>query len=420
MNLDPSESINNSGTLRLDVLDAKDLPSADRNGYSDPFCKFELNGKDIFKTQVQKKTLQPAWNEFFETDIPSRTAANFICKVYDWDFASEPDHLGTTAINLNLLEPFKPQEYNLALDGKSGTIRLRALFRPAYVTRSRQGSSTFSGTFAVPGKVVTGVAGVPIKGVGMAAHGVGKVGRGVGSFIGHGFRGKSKDGIVMQPDEPTTPTGDGFTGLRRATGLVDTDASPVVSPPGAAMSSNVAIAEGSPHGRTKSIAGSTYTTGAGGAPTGSVSFEILSASGYPAKESILVLVKNVASKKVLHKTKHLKSSDAKIAYNGESFTTKCTADTQFQIQVKSHSTFGSDDDLGEAIVLIDESGAPVEKIVKVGEGTVTLKSSFIANSTESGGNDAASLRIPSAGVRRSFLSKRENGRASREVTPSTS
>jgi Ca2+-dependent lipid-binding protein len=38
MRLDPSESFNNQGTLRVDVLDAADLPAADRNGYSDPYC----------------------------------------------------------------------------------------------------------------------------------------------------------------------------------------------------------------------------------------------------------------------------------------------------------------------------------------------------------------------------------------------
>lgn len=79
MQLDPSESINNMGKLRVDVLDATDLPAADRNGFSDPYCKFELNGKEVYKTDKQKKTLHPAWNEYFEVDVASRVAADFVC-----------------------------------------------------------------------------------------------------------------------------------------------------------------------------------------------------------------------------------------------------------------------------------------------------------------------------------------------------
>ena len=52
MKLDPSESINNMGTLRVDILDGQDLPAADRSGKSDPYCKFELNGKEAYKTKT--------------------------------------------------------------------------------------------------------------------------------------------------------------------------------------------------------------------------------------------------------------------------------------------------------------------------------------------------------------------------------
>jgi Ca2+-dependent lipid-binding protein len=89
MKLDPSESISNMGTLRVDVLDAANLPSADRNGKSDPFCVFELDGKEVHKTQVQKKTLHPAWNEMFETKVASRTAAKFMVEIFDWDITSK-------------------------------------------------------------------------------------------------------------------------------------------------------------------------------------------------------------------------------------------------------------------------------------------------------------------------------------------
>lgn len=405
MSLDASESINNMGTLRVDILDGKDLPSADRNGYSDPFCKFELNGETVFKTQVQKKTLHPAWNEYFEVEIPSRTAAAFNCKVYDWDFASDPDFLGASAINLELLDPFQPKEYNLALDGKSGTIRVRMLFRPAYITRSRNGTSTFSGTFATPGKIVTGVAGAPIKGVGLAAHGVGKG----ASFLTRGFKSKKKDseetnGDVVPVTEMASANGNGFSGPKRSTGLVD-NSSPV-TPPGTA-------ARDPSHVRSKSGAGSIYSTatGAGGsAATGTANFTIVSATGYPPSESIMVYVKKVNDKKTIHKTKHIKSSSGAVSFN-EAFKTSCSADTQFKLEVKTHSTFGSGDDLGESVFFVDESGTSQDKSIKAGSGTVTLRSNFVLS-------EPSATDSPKAGLRRSLLSKKENGRMSREVTPS--
>lgn len=86
MELDPSESFNNSGTLRVDVLDAADLPAADRNGYSDPYCKFFLDGKEVYKTATQKKTLHPAWNEFFEVQVSSLypTRSSKVCHYQLW------------------------------------------------------------------------------------------------------------------------------------------------------------------------------------------------------------------------------------------------------------------------------------------------------------------------------------------------
>ncbi|KAI9743091.1 MAG: hypothetical protein M1818_003386 [Claussenomyces sp. TS43310] len=407
MALDPSESINNMGSLRVDVLDATDLPSADRNGYSDPYCKFELNGKEIFKTEVQKKTLHPAWNEFFEVDIVSRTDANFVCKVYDWDFASEPDKLGNAVINVELLEPFRPQEYKLSLDGKSGTIRLRLLFRPSYVQRSRQGSRTFSGSFAAPGRIVTGVAGAPIKGVGLAAHGVGKG----ASFVRHGFRTKSRETngapAIIAEDTQMANSGN-FSTPRRATGFNEAIEAPV-TPPG------TSIGPASPHSRTKSGGGeSIYTTGGsgGGASMGTANFTIVSASGFPPSTSVMVWVKQLPSKKVLYKTKHIKSTSGSVNFD-ESFTSKCSADTQFQLSVKAHATFGSDDDLGESLVFVDESGSGEEKSIKVGNGTVVVKSNFVA-APELDGTES----VRNGGPRKkNFLGRRDNGRGSREVTP---
>ncbi|KKY24469.1 putative membrane bound c2 domain protein [Phaeomoniella chlamydospora] len=405
MKLDPSESINNMGTLRVDILDAAELPAADRNGYSDPYCKFKYNGKEVFKTKVQKKTLHPAWNEFFELQIKSRTASDLKCEVYDWDFGDKADFLGAAAINLELLEPFQPQEMTFQLDGKSGAVRLKMLFKPDYVTRSRQGSSTFSGTFAPAGKVV----GAPVKGVGLVGGGVIKG----ASFLKRGLAGKNKED---KPAETATPPNELSQELTpqvtpsRATTL--TDGSPAV------------VSTPSPHQRTRSFGSFIGGTPKGGsAETGTAQFTILSASGYPQGAHVRVTVNQLGPKKTkeIHETKTVKApASGAVEFGGrETFKASCSADTQFQVQVQDHKMFGGTD-LGEALFFVDDQGTGgAEKTVKAGAGTVVLRSSFTpaAGSSTPNGTDSASLRPPTSGrdspdnsrksVRRSLLSKRE-------------
>lgn len=414
MTLDPSESINNMGNLRVDVLDAENLPAADSNGKSDPYCKFELNGQEVFKTKTIKKTLSPTWNEFFEVRVPSRTAADFKATVWDYDFADKPDRLGAADINLDQLEPFKAQEMKLILDGKSGVLRLRLLFRPDYITRTRQGTSTFSGTFSAPTRIVTGVAGAPIKGgvavVGGVAHGVGKG----ASFIRRGFGGSKKDKeangltpIGSSSELPTIMTSNGDDPapggmLKRSTNLADNE--PAGDPPGPANGGT------SKHGRTKSMGASSVHSLQPGAPgSGTASFTVVSATGFPPSADVYVSINQLAPKhKTIGKTKHHKAGSGGAFKFDETFRTTCTPDTQFQVQAKEHHTFGSDDDLGETMFFVDDSGAGGDKEVRVGTGTVIVRSTFVA------AEEGASPK--SSGLRRSFLSKREAPR-SRESTP---
>ncbi|KHJ31926.1 putative transmembrane protein [Erysiphe necator] len=408
MKLDPCESINNMGKLRVDVLDASQLPSADRNGYSDPFCRFELNGKDVFKTKVQKKTLHPAWNEFFEIDIASRTTAQFKCTVFDWDFGEKSEILGSTMINLTSLESFKAQEVNLELDGKSGSVRLRLLFKPGYVVRSRQGISHLSGTFATPGKIVTGVAGVPLKGVGFAAHGVGKG----ANFIRKGFKSRKKgddDINVENADTEVAEKSDNNIGdeptqtSNQIAGLSPNSLNPIT------------------HFRSKSFGASSIRSMAlAGSETtiGTAAFTILSATGYPPSTNLMVYLKQLGPKiKTLHRTEHIKTATGDVTFDErkESFKCTCSADTQFQIQVKDRKIFGSDDDLGEGLFFIDDSGTGVEKKVKVGAGSVIIKSNFILQ-PELGEN---SPRASSSAFRKSLLGKRENGKVARDGVSTT-
>ena len=391
MTLDPSESINNMGTLRVDVLDAAELPAADRNGYSDPFCRFKLNGKEVYKTKTQKKTLHPAWNEYFEVPITSRVGADFKCEVYDWDLGDKDDFLGGTPLNLAVLEPFQPQEMTYKLDGKSGVLRLKMLFKPSYVSRSRQGSATFSGTFGPAGKVM----GAPVKGVGKLGGGMVK---GAG-LLRRGFtnRGSSKN----------EPMDAGVNGGLNG----DSEAAPVQgSPVRAAAIVDGAGSPMTPHSRTKSGGGdSIYGNTPKGAEAGTASISVLSATGYPEGADVRVTIKMLGTKaKEVHKTKAVKSSSGTVEYSAESESCKttCAADTQFQVSVVDHHTFGSSKDLGEGTFFVSDQGSGAEQSVTAGAGKVMLRTSFAAG----GAGYTESLK-PSVSGRDSPDSKREARRS---------
>lgn len=373
MQLDPSESFNNAGSLRVEVLDAADLPAADRNGYSDPYCIFRYNDKEVHKTKTQKKTLHPAWNEYFEVPVRSRTGGGLKVDVYDWDFGNKADWLGAALVDMNVVEPFVPKEVTLALDGKSGVIRLKLLFKPDYVTRSRQGSSTFAGTFAAPGKVI----GAPVKGatyVGGAA--VGGVTRGA-SFFTKGFKRTSSSQHAAAPSQDM------------GGGIVDVQGTSME-----ADRSNGDLAQrststpGTP--QHKRVASYGQSSSSPAAEQGTATISVLSASGFKEDTKLEVRILHDSAKglKEVFKTKALKAKTGEAVYDDETKKVPCNADHSFRINVRDAHTFGSDD-LGEASFFINDQSFGGTQEVKVGYGTVVIRSSFQLKDTQS-------LRPPSA------------------------
>ncbi|KAK3697004.1 Tricalbin-2 [Vermiconidia calcicola] len=389
MQLDPSESFNNAGSLRVEVLDANNLPAADRNGYSDPYCKFELNGQEVHKTKVQKKTLHPSWNEYFEAPVRSRTAADFKVDIYDWDFANKADHLGSAVIDLNVLEPFRAQEVTLNLDGKSGALRLKMLFKPDYVTRSRQGSSTFSGTFSAPGKII----GAPVKGATFVGGGVAKG----ASFLGNRFKRTSSSNHALPPSQEVSG---GVADVR--------DTSMDV---GEANGTNKSL-PATPHNRQRSFG---QVSQSPAAEQGTATISVLSASGFQedTKLEVRILHDSVKGLKEVVKTKTAKAKTGEVAYDDETKKVPCNADNKFRVIVRDHHTFSSED-LGEAGFFINDQSSGGTQEVKVGSGVVVIRSSFQPN-------EPSNLRPPSSAPE-SPAGKKHMGRLlakkDRSVTPS--
>ncbi|KAM0786716.1 hypothetical protein ACM66B_002158 [Microbotryomycetes sp. NB124-2] len=188
MEIEPRESINNTGTLRVEVIGAKGLPAADRNGKADPYAVFHLNGARVFKSETVKKTLAPTWNEDFTCEVPSRVAADFTVEVMDWDRVGTATKLCRARIDLASLDPLQLTEVTVPLqplkDVKHGkdepVVFLKMLFRPGFLAKARKATSTFSAA----GRVGTNIAGGVVGVGGNIAHAGGAVGKGAVQGVG--------------------------------------------------------------------------------------------------------------------------------------------------------------------------------------------------------------------------------------------
>ncbi|GAC98407.1 hypothetical protein PHSY_006001 [Pseudozyma hubeiensis SY62] len=204
LHLEPVESVNNQGFLRIDLVNARNLRAADRGNRSDPYFAFVLNGERLAKSKVVKKTLNPDYNENLgEFKVPSRVHAEAIFEAYDWDQVGTPDKLGKAQVDLSVLEPFEPLQKTYALTGNGATenseVTLRFVFKPDFVTnRERKGTSisrTFTSGVAGVGRVGAGGVMTVGTGVGKVGMGVGKAGFGVGKGV-VGVAGKGVGGVT--------------------------------------------------------------------------------------------------------------------------------------------------------------------------------------------------------------------------------
>ena len=123
----------NSGILQIDVLEAKGLKSVDTNGLSDPYCIIRLNGNRIFKSKVQKATLNPVFNENLSTPIKSRLRSTLEIELMDWNSLSTHKTLGRTLIRLSDIPASEVITKEFQFEGFPGALLLRMYFDPQII-----------------------------------------------------------------------------------------------------------------------------------------------------------------------------------------------------------------------------------------------------------------------------------------------
>ncbi|XP_065703730.1 multiple C2 and transmembrane domain-containing protein 2 isoform X1 [Patagioenas fasciata] len=100
--------------LTIHLKEGRNLVIRDRCGTSDPYVKFQLNGKTLYKSKVVYKNLNPVWDETVVLPVQTLDQKLWI-KVYDRDLTSS-DFMGSAFVALTELELNRTTEQVLKLE----------------------------------------------------------------------------------------------------------------------------------------------------------------------------------------------------------------------------------------------------------------------------------------------------------------
>ncbi|XP_076140121.1 multiple C2 and transmembrane domain-containing protein 1 isoform X1 [Alosa pseudoharengus] len=105
-----------SGLFQLDITLKKgnNLAVRDRGGTSDPYVKFKLAGKEVYRSRTIHKNLNPVWEDRVCLIVDSLHEPLYI-KVFDYDFGLHDDFMGSAYLYLDTLEQNRPLDVSLDL-----------------------------------------------------------------------------------------------------------------------------------------------------------------------------------------------------------------------------------------------------------------------------------------------------------------
>ncbi|XP_055701211.1 multiple C2 and transmembrane domain-containing protein isoform X1 [Phlebotomus papatasi] len=108
--------------LRIHLLSGHDLVAMDKNGTSDPYVKFKVGGRLLYKSRTVHRDLNPVWDETFVVPIEDPFQPINI-KVFDYDWGLQDDFMGSAQLDLTSVELCRAQEIVLKLEDPSRSGR---------------------------------------------------------------------------------------------------------------------------------------------------------------------------------------------------------------------------------------------------------------------------------------------------------
>ncbi|XP_034752240.1 multiple C2 and transmembrane domain-containing protein 1-like [Etheostoma cragini] len=89
--------------LEVELRRGHNLAVRDRGGSSDPYVKFKLAGKEVFRSKTIHKNLNPVWDEKTTLIVDCLSDPLYV-KVFDYDFGLQDDFMGSAYLYLESLE----------------------------------------------------------------------------------------------------------------------------------------------------------------------------------------------------------------------------------------------------------------------------------------------------------------------------
>ncbi|XP_074474507.1 multiple C2 and transmembrane domain-containing protein 1 isoform X7 [Sebastes fasciatus] len=133
----PERAVPSSGMYKLEIelRRGHNLAVRDRGGSSDPYVKFKLAGKEVFRSKTIHKNLNPVWEEKTTLIVDCLSDPLYV-KVFDYDFGLQDDFMGSAYLYLESLEQQRTIPVTLVLkdpqhpDQDLGSLELAVTLTP--------------------------------------------------------------------------------------------------------------------------------------------------------------------------------------------------------------------------------------------------------------------------------------------------